>query len=137
MSNTAFSVKAVSTLFLMPYAWRVALTGLTVAVCYLALAPNPPQSADLGWDKLNHVAAFSALAFAGTLSFPVGHLRRTLTLVGVLGIGILIEVVQAFVPGRASEWGDLLADAVGILVGAVLASLVLKLVLRWHPTRTD
>ncbi|MCF8211548.1 MAG: VanZ family protein [Rhodoferax sp.] len=115
----------------MPRAWQVALAVLIAAVCYLALSPNPPQSADLGWDKLNHLAAFSALAFAGTLGFPVGALKRTLVLVGVLAVGILIEVVQAFVPGRASEWGDLLADSVGIVVGAVLASVVLKLAAYW------
>jgi len=36
----------------------------------------------------------------------------------------LIEVLQLFVPGRSSEWGDLLADGIGIVFGMGLAASV-------------
>jgi VanZ family protein len=45
-----------------------------------------------------------------------------------VAFGGLIEVLQLFVPGRSSEWGDLLADSVGIAGGAVIAAYVLRAV---------
>ena len=42
---------------------------LLVIVSYLALSPAPPHVLDTGWDKLNHVSAFVALAFAAWLGF--------------------------------------------------------------------
>jgi VanZ family protein len=41
--------------------------------------------------------------------------------VALLAYGGLIEVLQLFVPNRDGEWGDWLADAVGIGIGALLA----------------
>ena len=101
--------------------WQVLLVVLIGVVSYLAVTPTPPHTADLGWDKLNHMAAFTALTFTGCLGFP--GTRRLLwgVLPGMLVLGVLIEVAQYFVPGRSCEWLDLGADAVGIACGAALA----------------
>jgi len=101
--------------------WRLALVVLMVAVSFLALSPRPPAGIDLGWDKLNHIAAFTALAFCAALGFRTT--RRTLLAAsgGLLVFGGLIEILQLTVPGRSSEWGDLLADAIGIAVGMAIA----------------
>jgi VanZ family protein len=40
--------------------------------------------------------------------------------------GVSIEVLQLFVPGRSSEWGDLLADSIGIACDAIIAPYVLR-----------
>jgi VanZ family protein len=48
-------------------------------------------------------------------------------LIGLLAFGGLIEILQAFVPGRDSDWHDLLADAVGTAAGAALALATLRL----------
>ena len=48
-------------------------------------------------------------------------------LLSLLGFGVLIEVAQLYVPGRSAEWADLLADAIGIACGAVIASVMLWL----------
>jgi VanZ family protein len=100
--------------------WRLALVVLMVAVSYLALSPKPPAGVDLGWDKLNHMTAFTALGFCALLGF--GTTRRALLAAscGLLAFGGLIEVLQLAAPGRSSEWGDLLADAVGIAVGMAI-----------------
>jgi len=103
-------------------AWRALLLLLVLAVAYLALTPKPPTSIDLGWDKLNHMAAFTALAFAATMSTPGSRGVRLALLSAVLAFGGLIEVLQLFVPGRASEWGDLLADSIGVVCGAAGAA---------------
>ena len=99
---------------------------LIVTVSYLALVPTPPASLDSGWDKLNHMLAFTALACSGCLSYPFSGRRRTLMLFGLLIFGGLIELLQLFVPGRSSEWGDLLADSIGIACGALIAACVLR-----------
>ena len=102
--------------------WRVILLLLTIVVSYLALTPAPPPSLDFGWDKVNHVLAFGALGFSACLSCPASRRGRVLLLFALLAYGGLIEVLQQFVPGRTGEWGDLLADSIGIACGAVLAA---------------
>jgi VanZ family protein len=108
--------------------WRTLLLLLVVAVSYLALTPAPPERLDTGWDKLNHMLAFTALAFSAYLGYPAHRGTRLLLLFALLAFGGLIEVLQLFVPGRSSEWGDLLADSIGIACGAVIAAYVLRAV---------
>jgi VanZ family protein len=105
--------------------WRALLLLLVVAVSYLALTPQPPASITLGWDKLNHMAAFTALAFLAYLSFPASRLTLLILPLGLLAFGGLIEVLQLFVPSRSCEWGDLFADSIGIACGAFIASSAL------------
>ena len=106
--------------------WRSLLLGLIVAVSYLALAPIPPPSVDLGWDKLNHVAAFAALTISALLGFPASRINQGKLLFLLLAYGGLIEVLQLFVPGRACEWTDLIADTLGIAGGALIAGLLAR-----------
>lgn len=101
--------------------WQVLLFVLTGVVLYLALTPAPPKQMDLGWDKLNHATAFAALTISGCFGFPSSRRTVLLLLLGVLALGGLIEILQAYVPGRSSDWFDVLADAVGMLCGMVVA----------------
>jgi VanZ family protein len=107
-------------------AWRVLTVLLAIAVGYLALAPHPPPGIDMGWDKLNHASAFTALAFSASLSCPGSRRARLLLLCGLLAYGGLIELLQTRVPPRTADARDLLADAVGIACGAAIAALVLR-----------
>lgn len=111
-------------------AWRVILLLLIVAVGYLALTPAPPPTMDTGWDKLNHALAFTALAFAGCLGFAATRVERTLLLAALLSLGGAIEIFQLFVPGRSGEWGDLIADSMGIACGTLMVTGVL-----WRASR--
>ena len=101
--------------------WRALLVVLLAATAWLALTPLPPRAIDLGWDKLNHAGAFAALAVAGWFSVPQRRGRWPM-MAGLLGYGGLIELAQRFVPGRSGEWADLLADALGIVAGVLIAS---------------
>ena len=49
-------------------------------------------------------------------------------LVALLLYGALIEVLQSLTSYRFAEWGDLLADAIGLLPGWATARLVGKFV---------
>lgn len=70
-------------------------------------------------DKTEHFAAFGLLTFwFGTIV-----VRRDLPWValGVLLFGGLIELAQSAMGlGRSGDWWDLLADAIGVLLGCLL-----------------
>ena len=102
-------------------AWRVILVLLVACIAVLALMPTPPPDASTGWDKLNHLLAFGSLAFAATMGSSASRTRQAWMLLALLGFGALIELLQLHVPGRSAEWADLLADAIGIVCGAVAA----------------
>jgi VanZ family protein len=106
--------------------WRVLLLVLIAVVAYLALTPRPPENVDLGWDKLNHLAAFTSLAFTASMAHPESPRMRLGWLFALLAFGGLIEIGQHFVPGRSGEWPDLIADAIGVALGAAVAVAALR-----------
>lgn len=98
-----------------------ALFALTAAlVLILSLLPLGPEAPSLGWDKANHMTAFALLALLGCRAYPA-HVATVL--VGLLAFGGLIEILQSFTGYRSAEWGDLLADALGLPLGWVIARL--------------
>jgi VanZ family protein len=102
-------------------AWRWLLGVLAAVVAVLALMPAPPEQASLGWDKLNHVTAFAALALCAVFGWRSSRAARLAVLFGLLAYGGAIELLQLHVPNRSGEWGDLLADGIGLGLGALLA----------------
>lgn len=95
-----------------------------LAMLVLSLMPASLSVPSTGWDKSNHTLGFAVLAFLAYWAWP-GHIP--LSHLGLLGYGALIEVLQSLTPDRMAEWSDLWADGVGLLVGAVLASMVQRL----------
>jgi VanZ family protein len=118
--------------------WRALWVLALVVVSCLAFTPKPLEGVETGLDKVGHVTAFTVLAFCGSLAFPATRGPRTALLLGLLAYGGLIEVLQLFVPGRSAEWGDLIADGIGIAFGTALAAFVVRLGLRQRlATRAD
>lgn len=70
-------------------------------------------------DKFLHAFTFAFLTvwFAG--QYDRGSYWKIGT--GLIGFGMLIEIVQHFVPSRTSDWFDLTADVVGIIIGVGIA----------------
>ena len=95
-----------------------------MVVSWLALSPAPPDGLDTGWDKLNHAGAFAVLTLVASFAFPRSRHSLWLVLAGLLCYGAAIEVAQSFTPTRSAEWGDLLADLIGMAAGAMLAMLI-------------
>lgn len=104
---------------------RVLTIGYIACLVIGAVIPNPGR-ADLvrvsdGW---LHAVAYGILG--GLLVFSQESARglrlRVLKAVfGVLGVGLVTEILQLWVPYRRFEIGDLVADGVG---GLVIASVV-------------
>ena len=94
--------------------WRLAFGLCVLGVLVLALMPTDVPMPSTGWDKSNHLLAFSVMALLGRRAYP----GRTMALLaGLLAYGALIEVLQAFTPNRSAAWQDLAADAVGLALG--------------------
>ena len=86
----------------------------TVAV--LSLLPTAYLSAGVfnWWDKAQHALAFAGLTLLGLWAYP-GRSGRVIA--GLLAFGAGIEIAQAATGWRIGELPDLLADAVGLVVG--------------------
>jgi VanZ family protein len=92
-----------------PVFWAAA-----VVILYFALAPVRPHEPLTGWDKANHVVAFAALAVSGLLGWGT---RARAVVLGLVGYGIAIELLQLATPDHRFDLHDLAADALGIAVG--------------------
>ncbi|MDR2852218.1 MAG: polysaccharide biosynthesis protein [Burkholderiaceae bacterium] len=94
----------------------------------LALMPAlPPGIPDTGWDKTNHLLAFLVLGLLGRAAYRQ-HLRAVF--VGLCVYGGLIEILQSLTAARQSEWGDLLADLLGLGLAALCGRVV-----DWNPLK--
>src|SRR5699024_3953830 len=97
---------------------RRALLAAAVVVHLVALyAPRLPSTgaADVpGSDKLGHVAVFAAVALTGMLA----HVPARVLVPVLLGHAVVSELVQhALLPNRTGDPADVVADAVGVLLG--------------------
>lgn len=101
---------------------RVALFAGVLLVCLIAFNPHTRSLPSTGWDKLNHLLAFTALGLAAWWAYPTA---RWSALGALLGFGVLIELVQLGIPGHTAEAADVLADVLG-LASAVLSARVMR-----------
>lgn len=92
----------------------------------MALAPVPVSYPlpTTGWDKSNHMLGFATLAFLSRWAWPG---QRTHALLVLLAYGGLIEGLQAFTPDRSADLADVIADGVGLVIGAGIAKLAATL----------
>ncbi len=103
--------------------WRALLALLVAGVCWLAFSPAPPAALDTGWDKLNHLLAFSTLAFTASQAYPGARRRPWMVALALLAFGVFIELVQTQIPSRSADVLDVCADSVGIAAGLLLHAL--------------
>lgn len=99
------------------HAWRLIFAVTLLAALVVALLPPGEERPD--WfpqaDKLRHALAFMALWWVGS------HVRwRSPWVLAILllAFGILIELAQRMTGYRVASMGDVLADLIGIGLGA-------------------
>lgn len=105
------------------------VTGLILlnGVAFLGLeTPSDPLSiwTYIGFDKFEHLFTFMALT---AVMIPVlsRWVSPALTMVLVTLFGLVTEIAQAYSPGRTPDFGDFVADQVGILIGWWVGRLIL------------
>jgi len=108
--------------------------GLITVVALLPGVEGRPTL--IGWDKLDHVASFTALTLLARAGWP--RVQRWRPALALFAYGVGIELLQStdFV-GRTASVSDAFANAVGIALG-LAAALWLGRVARtlsWLPMR--
>ncbi len=89
---------------------------IALSVMPQGTVPDPGIS-----DKFAHFAAYAALALAGGIAYRGSRSVFILVAAGLLLLGIGLEFVQAFIPGRSASVYDGLANAIGIALGSAAA----------------
>jgi len=77
-------------------------------------------------DKGLHCLAFCTFAFLLDFAFPRSRFGL-FKILPLIGYGILIEIVQSYLPYRSAELADVFADIVGICVYAGTIPLLRRL----------
>ena len=91
------------------FACLVAAGGIMLALLFVTSHPVP-----VGWDKFAHFAAFALIT--ALLLYGTEGRAPLAVLAGVLAFAALDEVHQIFMPGRAAELLDFVADAAAAAV---------------------
>lgn len=109
--------------------WRYWLRGSFAAVLtfatWIALRPITAEEWFSGQDKLLHFAEYASFYLWGGASFPDARWRLPAAL---LAYGVAIELLQALTPYRTMSFADAVANALGLVLGAVLLRVVRR---RW------
>lgn len=100
---------------------KITLTLIIIGILYLSLTPT--ETLTVGNDKISHFIAYSCLMLnVGIIVYPnkrkifIGFLFTIL-------LGIIIEVLQHFIPGRFMSLGDVIANTIGVFLGTILILL--------------
>lgn len=106
--------------FLQISAW-----GAIVTIAVLSLVPGElrPHTGASGY--LEHVAAY--VITATLLSLVYSHNSRIVIVAPLSIYAASLEIAQLYVPGRGASVFDWIAGSFGSLIGAVVATLILRL----------
>jgi VanZ family protein len=86
------------------------------AVVVLSLLPGELIPSQPVRGEFEHGAAYLVLAL--TPSVALGRRKALIAASSMALLGVLLEVLQLKVPGRAFEWADIAGDVLGTAVGA-------------------
>ena len=101
---------------------RLILVISVVFISILSVQEIEVQSSVNLSDKLLHFFCFLYLIIISWLSRITS--KELLLYVIVLAYGILIEIIQIYIPYRSFEFLDIFADFLGILVGSFFINLL-------------
>ena len=101
---------------------------LVVLVVYLSLTPGWLPLDALSDDEathrlsygISHVLAYGTLMLWFLQLYPVS--RRPIIAVCLVGLGAMLEVLQAFTPDRDPDYLDVLANGAGVALGWLLGA---------------
>ena len=102
--------------------FRVIFLVSLVIISILAIQEIDLQSSSVISDKFLHFSCFFYLALVGWLA-RILHKELSLYVI-VLAYGILIEIVQIYIPYRSFEFLDIFADLTGIIAATFLINLL-------------
>ena len=107
--------------------------GVCVVVLLTLMPKPPPMPGFLDWDKAQHMLAYATLMWWFRQAFA----RRIRWVVGLIVLGVGLECVQGLTAYRYFEYGDMMANALGVLAGLLLAATPLGHTLVWLEQRCN
>ena len=106
--------------------WLAIGWGLVATIVWLSVTPRPPDIGIEHGDKLGHFAAYGATMFWFCQLYPRWAARIAYA-AGFIAMGIALEFVQRWLGYRSFEVLDMVADAVGVVLGLTAASVAAPL----------
>lgn len=105
------------------WVWMALGWALVAGVVLGSLLPGGALPSFAAEDKLLHAASYCLLMiwFAGLYE----RRRHVLIALGVLALGVVLDVLQGTVSSRSFEWLDIAANGAGVVLGLVLSLWVL------------
>lgn len=112
----------------------LATTFVTILILVAVLLPGSkiPAVGFQGIDKLAHFTLFYLWSLAVRFDFST-NFKWVVTFIAGLVFSYLTEVLQLLVEGRAYDYYDILADSIGLSIGLLTGSFVLRMILRFWP----
>ena len=96
-----------------------------VAIVLVSVLPAEYVSASTMNDKVAHFLAYAIVGCVGAVGFL--YSKRLLPILFALVImGVGLEFCQAYIPGRAFDVGDMIANGLGALLVPVAVQLFFK-----------
>ena len=95
----------------------------TLLILFFSFFPFEAPTVEIPFiDKIIHFFIYAILAFIvlNTLALEERSYCRILSFSYAIGLGIIIECIQYFLPYRGFEGGDLLSNFLGSLTGILL-----------------
>jgi len=100
--------------------WIGAIVVVVVIIVAASLSPFQVLHGETGIDKLGHYTAYLVLAILA--SGIVSRERLWRAMLRCFLLGLVLEAAQALITdNRMAEWGDLLANAAGVLTAWLIA----------------
>ncbi|MEM7561722.1 MAG: VanZ family protein [Pseudomonadota bacterium] len=99
----------------LKWLWNLAGISLLLVVAIGSLMPAPDTGVN---DKASHLLAYAVMSgwFSLLVDRPV---RLIWVLIALFLYGALIEFLQSMTADRYAEWGDVVANSIGILLGLI------------------
>lgn len=113
--------------------FRIMLVMSSLLIIYLATTELEHPVMTSVNDKLGHILAFLYLAILVDFSFPASSFNLP-KILALLAYGVLIEVIQYYLPHRTFSLLDILADGGGLMIYAFFIPMLKHvpiLGLRW------
>ncbi len=103
--------------------FRILLVAYMILILGLSSLPGQslPKTWLLTWDKLIHVIEYFIFGILAMKSMNTVSSKMLLVVIPFgMAFGIADEYLQSFISGRFSSGWDVLADTIGVIIGALL-----------------
>ncbi len=112
------------------FEWLLVGWAMVGLIIFFSLTPSPPVPGFSHADKLYHVAGYAGIMFWFAQLYNSSRVRSVYA-IGFMLLGVALEYVQDWGGIRVFEFGDMLANVLGVVLIWLLWHFYPMSVLRW------